>query len=181
MTAFGHRRRINANVVFALFAFVFQIRVDLAGIHGQFATCQIERVLAGRSQECPIMRHNQTSLIIVLQKMLEEDLCAQVEEVRRFVQQQEIRFMQQQCRQLNASLPATRQLGNRTVEVRPFDFELASNFATFPVRLAAVPFQELLSTLTRQERIVLAEVTQVQIRMPDDFSMVEFLFAQQDA
>ena len=56
------------------------------------------------------MRDDQASLLVVPQEVFEQNLGTQVEEVGRFVQQQQVRIMQQQRGQLHAGLPSTGEL-----------------------------------------------------------------------
>src|SRR5207247_1074293 len=95
---------------------------------------------------------------MALQKVLQEYLRPQVEKVRRLVEQQEIRLVQQQGRQLDAGLPASGELGNGTVQVGPLQLELPGDFATFPVGLIAIAPQKRKRGLSRQERIVLPQI-----------------------
>ena len=48
------------------------------------------------------MRDDQTRLLEVPQKVFEQNLGAQIEEVGRFIEQQQVRLVQQQCRQFDA-------------------------------------------------------------------------------
>ena len=177
----GQHRGVRPLVVLAALLLVFQKGVDLAGKHRQLAARQVERVAARRAQERPVVRDDQAGLGKVPQKMLEQDLRAQVEEVRRLVEQQQVRFVQQQGRQLDARLPAAGELGDRPFEIGAFQLELAGDFAAFPVGLAAVAHQKLERRFARQERIVLAQIAQPQLGMADDLALVELFFAQQDA
>ena len=135
----------------ALFALEFEKRVDLAGKHRQLAARQIERVVAGGAEKRPIVRDDQARRPMVLQEMLQQDLRAQIEEVRRLVEQQQVRLVQQQGRQLDARLPAAGELGDRAFEVGPLQLELPGDFAALPVGLAAVAHQEFERGLVRAE------------------------------
>ena len=72
---------------------------------------------------------------MTLQEVLQQNLRAQVEKVRRLVEQQQVRLVQQQGRQLHARLPAAGELGDRAVQVGPLQLELAGDLAAFPVGL----------------------------------------------
>ncbi len=113
--------------------------------------------------------------------MLQQNLRAQVEEVRRLVEQQQIRLVQQQGRQLHARLPAAGELGDRPVEIVPLQLELAGHFAALPVGLAAVAHQEFERRFAGQKGIVLAQIAQPQLGMADHLAAVEFFVAEQDA
>jgi hypothetical protein len=63
-------------------------------------------VAARGGQESPVVRDDQASFLVVPQEMLEQDLRPQVEEVGRLVEQEQVRFVQQECRDLDARLPA---------------------------------------------------------------------------
>ena len=124
------------------------------------------------------MRDDQTGFLVVAEEVLEQNLSTQVEEVCRFVQQQQIRIMQQQCRQFHTSLPSAGEFLHRAVEVVALDFELAGHFAAPPVRLAAVAHQEVERRLTWLKRVVLTQVADPQAGMADHLARFEFLFAQ---
>ena len=179
--ALGQHPRIHLFQSQTLFFFVFQIGVDLAGKHRQFPTGQVQRVAASRLQEGPVVRHDQAGFLVTPQEMLQQDLGAQVEKVRWFIQQQQVRLVQQQCGQLDARLPTTGELGDRPVEIVAFQLELAGDLAALPVGLAAVTHQEFLRGLARQKRIVLAQVPQPQPGVADDLATVEFFLTEQNA
>ena len=168
-------------LVLALLALEFQKGIDLAGKHRQLAARQVERVVAGGAEKRPVVRDDQAGRPVASQEMLEQNLRAQVEEVRRLVEQQQVRLVQQQGRQLDARLPAAGELGDRAVEVRPFQLELPGHFAALPVGLAAVAHQEFERRFARQKRIVLPQIAQPQAAVADDFAAVEFFFAEQNA
>ena len=177
---FGDDSRICPFVPNALFLDGLQIRIDLTRIHGQFSACQIERVATGRIQKCPVVGDDQAGFPVVTQEMLQQNLGAQVEEVRRFVEQQQVWFVQQQCGQFDASLPASRQLAEGTAEVRSFEFELARDLTALPVWLLTIPHQKFQSRLARQKRVVLPQISQFQSRMPDDLAAIELFLVQQN-
>jgi hypothetical protein len=78
-------------------------------------------------------------------------------------------------------LPPAGELLHRAEEVVPFDFKLPGDFSALPVGLAGIAHQEIMSRFPGQERIVLPEITDSQLRMTDYFSAVEFFFPQQNA
>ena len=164
-----------------LFLLVFQEGVDLAGEGGELAARQVHRVGAGRAKEGPVVRDDQTAGPVALEEVLQEDLRAQVEEVRRFVEQQQVRLVQQQRSQFHARLPAAGELVDRPVEVGALEFKLTGHLAALPVGLAAVAHEEIQRGLAGLERVVLPEVAQLQGGMPDHVAAVEFLLAEQDA
>ncbi len=152
--------------------------IDLAGVHRELAERQVERDVARGSKERAIVRDNQTGFTKVAQEVLKQNLCSQIQKVGRFVKQQEVRFMQQQRSQLHTRLPSARQLADRSIQVLSLQFELAGNFTAFPVRLATVAHQKLKRRFTGQKWIVLSQVTDVQFRMANNRSAVEFLFTE---
>ncbi len=166
--------------MFAALALIFQERVDLAGKQRQFAARQIERVAARGRQERPVVRDDQAGLVVSLKKVLQQNLRAQVEKVRRLVQEQQIRLVQQQLGQLHASLPAAGEVGDRSGEPIALDFEFARHFAAFPLGLAAVALQEFPGRFTGKKRIVLPQITQLQLRMTNDFALIELFLPQQN-
>ena len=181
LAALGDDGRVDALVVLAPLALIFQKRVDRAGIQRQLAARQFERLAARGAQEGPIVRDDQAGLAKLAQKVLEQNLRAQVEKVRRLVEQQQVRLVQQQRRQLDARLPAAGELLDRPFEIGPLELELAGHFAALPVGLAAVAHQKLEHRLAGQERIVLPQVAQPQLRMANDLAAVQLLVAQQHA
>src|SRR6185312_16300914 len=101
----------------ALLALVFQVGIDLARKRHQLAPGQVERVAARGPKKGSIVGDDQTGRAMTLQKVFQENLCSQIEKVRRLVEQQQIRLVQQQRRQLHARLPASRKLRDRTFQV----------------------------------------------------------------
>ena len=118
---------------------------------------------------------------MAFKEVLQKDLRAQVEKVRRFVEQQQVRLVEQECRELHAGLPTAGELGDGAFEVRPFEFELARDFATLPVGFTAVAHEKLERGFIGQKRIVLTEIAQAQARVANDFAAVEFFFAEENA
>ena len=105
MPPLGQHGGIGPLVAFPLLLLVFEKGVNLARIHREVAAGQVERVRAGRPEKRPIVRDDQARLFIVPQKVLEQNLRAQVKEVRRLVEQEQVGLVQQQRRQLHARLP----------------------------------------------------------------------------
>ena len=62
------------------------------------------------AEEGPVVRDDQAGLAVVAQEVLEQDLGAQVEEVRRLVEQEQVRLVEEQGGELDAGLPAAREL-----------------------------------------------------------------------
>src|SRR6185437_9205363 len=102
--------------VLAAFALVFQKGIDFAGIHRQFAARQIERMAARRPEKRPVVRDDEAGLGVMPQKVLEQNLRSQIEEVGGLVEQQQVGFMEQQGRELDSRLPASRELREGPVE-----------------------------------------------------------------
>ncbi len=177
----GENIFVRALLVHAFFLLEFQKGIDLAGKRGQFPPREIERMATGGAEKRPVVRHDQTGAAMTLQKVFEQNLRAQVEKVRRFVEQQEIRLVQQQRRQFHARLPAAGELGDGAFEVGALEFKLPRDFSAFPVGLAAVACQELQNGFAGKKRIVLPQIAEAQARMADDFSAVEFFFAEKNA
>src|ERR1035441_676350 len=111
--------------------------------------------------------------------MFEKNLGAQIEEVRRLIEQEKIRLVQEECRQLDAGLPAAGELGDGAVEVGALEFELPGDFAALPVRFAAVAHQIVEGALAGHEWIVLPQVAQAQAGMANDLAAVEFFLDQE--
>src|SRR5205807_5265089 len=119
VSPFGENGIIGAFLVLAFLALKLQIRIDLAGKSCQFAPGQIERVVTGGAEKRPIVRDNQARGPMTLQEVFQENLGSQVEKVRRLVEQQEIRLVQQQRRQLHARLPTAGEVRDRTFQISP--------------------------------------------------------------
>ena len=127
------------------------------------------------------MRHDQAGFLIVPKKMFQQNLRPQIEKVRGLVEEQQVWLMEQQSGQLDARLPAAGEFRQRPIQVIAFDFELAGHLAAFPVGLAAVTHQEFEGRFARQERIVLPQIAQPQLRVPNHLAAVEVLFIQDHA
>ena len=128
-----------------------QVRVDVAGEHRELAARQLERVRAGALEERAIVRDDQAAAVEAAQEMLEQHLRAQVEEVRRLVEDQQVRVVQQQGGQLDARLPAAGELAHGPVEHGVGKLKLPGDLAALPVGLAAVAHQEVEDRLARHE------------------------------
>src|SRR5580765_3470313 len=117
---------------------------------------------------------------MVLQEVLQQELGAQVEKVRRLVQHQEIRLMQQEGSQLRARLPAAGELGDGS-QIGSLQLKLPGDLATFPVGLPTIAHQEFEGGLLRQEGIMLPQIADAQVGMTDDFAAVELFLIEQNA
>ncbi len=124
------------------------------------------------------MRDNQARFSEVAEKMFQQHLRSEIEKIRWFVQQKQVGFMEEQGGEFHPCLPATGEFSHGPVEVIPLEFELPSYFTTFPVWLVAVAHKKVECGLFRFEGIVLSEVSKPQSRVMNDFTAVEFLFAQ---
>ena len=165
----------------SIFLLEFEVRVHFAGVRRELAAGEVERVVAGGPEEGPVVGDDQARGPVVGEEVFEENLRPQVEEVRRFVEQQQVRLVQQQGGELRPRLPAAGERADGAVQVRPFDFELPGHFAALPFGLAAVAHQVFDRRLARQERVVLAEVAEAEAAAANDLARVEFLFAEEDA
>ena len=85
-------------VVLALLPFVDQEGIDVAGIERELAAGKAQGVVAGRVQEGAVVGGDHAAAPEVLQKGLEEELGAQVEEVGGLVEHKQIGFVQQERR-----------------------------------------------------------------------------------
>ena len=95
LLALAQRGGVDAEIMLAAFGEILQIGIHIAGKHRELSPRKFERVRAGSFQERPIVRHHQTTGRKVAQKLLEQHLGAQVEEVRRLVEDQQVRIVQQ--------------------------------------------------------------------------------------
>ena len=133
---------------------------------------------AGLLEELAVVRDDQAAGVEMLQEMLEQHLRAQVEEVRRLVEDQQVRIVQQQRGQLGPRLPAAGELADRPVEHGVGKLKLPGHLAAAPVGLAAVAHEKLADRFAGQERIVLPQVAEPQLAAADDFAGVELFVAQ---
>src|SRR5207248_2349440 len=115
------------------------------------------------------------------EEMFEQDLGAQIKEVGRFVEKQQIWLVEQQGRQLQPRLPAAREFGNRAIQVGPLQFELPGYFAAFPLGLAAIPPQVVERGFLGKEWVMLAKIPEAKVRMMNDSPGIEFLLAEDDS
>ena len=126
------------------------------------------------------MRDDQTGFTEVLEKVLQQNLRSKIQEVRWFVEQKQIRLMQEQRGQLHARLPSARQFPDRAFEVSAFEFKLPCDFTTLPIGLATISHQKFERSLARQERVMLTQIADLEARMANDLSRIE-LFVSQEA
>ena len=164
-----------------LVSLVVEESVNLPSKNRQLAAGEIERAIAGGTEEGPVVRHDQAALAVVAEKVLEQDLRPQVEEVGRLVEQEQRGLMEEQGGEFDACLPAAREFLDRAGEQRALEFEPTGHLAALPVGLAAVPHQEGEGGFTGLEGIVLPEIAKPQPGMPDDLAGVEFLLAEDHA
>src|SRR5262249_38494810 len=92
---------VRAFLMLALLLVKLQERVDLSRKRSQLAARKRQGVLAGGGEKSPVMRHDQGRGLVVLEEVLEEDLRAEVEEVRRLVEQEQVRLVEEERRQLD--------------------------------------------------------------------------------
>ena len=78
----------------------------------------------------------------------------------------------------HARLPPARQRSDRTVQVFPFEFEFSSDFPALPIGLTTVSHQKFERRFARQKRVVLPQIPDLESRMSNDLSRVEFIVAQ---
>jgi len=119
LPALGENRFVGAFLVQPLLFLKFEKRIHLAWEHRQFAAGQVEGMAARGAEKGPVVRHDQARRAVALQKMFQKNLGAQIEKVRRLVEQQKVRLVQQEGRQLHARLPAAGELRDRAVEIGP--------------------------------------------------------------
>jgi hypothetical protein len=89
--------------------------------------------------------------------------------------------MKQQRGEFHSRLPASGEFCERAIEVSPLELEFARDFAAFPVGPPAVAHQKFKGRLAREKRIMLPQIAEPQFRVADDFSPIEFLFAQENS
>ena len=90
--------------------------IDLARENRQLAAGEVEGAIAGGPEKGPVMRHDQAALAVVTEKVFEQDLRPQVEDVGRFVEQQQRGLVEEQGGELDAGLPASGELLDRAGE-----------------------------------------------------------------
>ena len=162
-----------------LLPLVFQEGVDPPWIGRQLAAGEVERLVAGGGEEGAVVGDDQARLTVAAEEVLEQDLSPQIEEVGRLVEEEQVGVVEEQGRELHPRLPAARERGDGAGERGPLDLKLPGYLAALPVGLVAVPSQEVERGFTGQERVVLPQVTEPQLRVPGDHAGVEFLLAEQ--
>jgi hypothetical protein len=177
----GERGGIGPLDVQPLLPLVVEKGIDLAWKRGQLAPGEVERAVACGPEKGPVVRHDQAGLAILAQEVLEEDLRAQVEEIRRLVEQEQCRLVQEEGGELGPRLPSAREGLDRPRERLPLDLEAAGDFAAFPLRLSAVTDEKCERGLAGEEGIVLSKVAEPKPRMTDDLAGIELLFAKNHA
>ena len=177
----GERRGVDALVVRASLFDVGEIGLDGARVHRELAAGDFERVIAGLLEKLAVVRNDQEAAVEVAEKPFEQHLRAQVEEVRRLVEDQQVRIVEQQGGEFGARLPTAGELLDRAIEHGIGKLKLPGDFAAAPVGLAAVAHQEFANRFAGLERIVLPQIADAQLAAADDFAGVEFFVAQEDA
>ena len=124
------------------------------------------------------MGHDQDAAVELAEELLEQHLRAQVEEVRRLVEDQQVGIVQQQGRELHARLPAAGERAHGLVQHDVGQLELPGDFAAPPVGLAAVADEEVENRFAFVKRIVLTEVAEAELLAARDFAGVELFVAQ---
>jgi len=124
------------------------------------------------------VRHDETAAAKIPQKLFEQHLRTQVQKVGRFVEDQQIGIVQQQCCQFYACLPPARKRTDRLVEHRVGQLKLPSDLAAPPFGLTAVAPQKTEDRFAFFKRIVLSQIAQPQLAAPYHFAGVEFFVAQ---
>ena len=180
MAALGEDGGIGPLDVFALFLLELEIGVDLPREDGQFPVGEVEGLVASGGKEGPVVGNDQAGFLVAPEEVLEEDLRPQVEEVGRFVEEEERRLVEEQRGELDARLPAAGELRHRALELGGLELELPGDFAALPVGLGAIAHQKLKRRLAGEKRIVLTEIPEAEPGEADDVAGVEFLFAEDD-
>ena len=180
LAALGEDGGIGPLDVFALFLLELEIGVDLPGEDGQFPVGEVEGLVAGGGEEGPVVGNDQAGFLVAPEEVLEEDLRPQVEEVGRFVEEEERRLVEEQRGELDARLPAAGELRHRALELGGLELELPGDFAALPVGLGAVADQKLERRLAGEKRIMLPQIAQPEPGEADDVAGVELLFAEDD-
>ena len=181
LLALGQHRGVGPLVVLATFLLELEEVVDLAGKHRQLAAREIEGRFASGGEERAIVRNDQARFVILAEEVLQQDLGAKIEEVRRFVEQQQVRIVEQERREFQSGLPTTGELRDRTFEIRAFQLELTSDFAALPIGLLAVTHEEFERGLSGKKRVVLSEVAEPQVGMARDLAAIEFFLVENNA
>jgi hypothetical protein len=67
---------------------------------------------------------------------------------------------------------------HRRLEHPAFDFEFPSHLTALPVRLVAIPHEEFQGRFAGQKRIMLSQISDPKLRVPDDFTGVQLVIAK---
>ena len=88
MLALGEHSGIGAINVEPLFLLKFQKRIDLAWVDRELAARKIERLIARGGKKRSVVRYDQAGFLVAPQKMLQQDLGAQIEKICGLIQKQ---------------------------------------------------------------------------------------------
>jgi len=86
--------------------------------------------------------------------------------------------VEQEGREFHPCLPTSRKVLHRRLEHPAFDFEFPSHLTALPVRLVAIPHEEFQGRFAGQKRIMLSQISDPKLRVPDDFTGVQLVIAK---
>jgi hypothetical protein len=132
-------------------------------------------------QEGPVVGDDQAGVPKPAKEALEEDLCSQVQEIRGLIEEEKVRFMEEEGRQFDPGEPPSGKGIHRPFKERPLDFELACHFTGAPFRLAAVPHEKVEYPLSGEKWILLAEIPRTEAGVGYHPAGVEVLLVGEDA
>ena len=108
---------IRSEVLLLAGLFLLQARIVVSVVADEFAVTNFDDPLADEIQKFPVVRNRQNRTGISREMVLKPSKGFEIEVVGRFVQQQQIRLLDEQPRQVRPHDPATTQLAEWTVEV----------------------------------------------------------------
>ena len=116
----GNHRRLRRRAL-------FEILVVISGVAQQVRLPQLGDVRAKAVEKFAVMGNEQDRAGIMAQIFLKPQQRFEVEMVRRLVEQEQIRFLRQQPREMRAHHPAAGKLARRTVVIRQLEAEAVEN------------------------------------------------------
>ncbi|MNB86292.1 hypothetical protein D3C75_332330 [compost metagenome] len=114
--------------------------VVVTGVHAQFAVVQIGHVSTDHVQEVTVVRNDDHGAVTIVQRLLQPANGVDVQVVRWFIEQQDVRIREQRLRQQDTQLPAWRHFAHQTVVLLNGNTHAQQQFARAGLCRIAVHF-----------------------------------------
>ncbi|CCK06173.1 hypothetical protein BN128_4502 [Cronobacter sakazakii 696] len=114
--------------------------VVVARINAQLAVIEIRHVGADHVQEVTVVRNDNHGAVAIVQRLLQPANGVDVQVVRRFVEQQDIRVREQRLRQQHTQLPARSDFAHRAVVLLQRNADAQQQLTRAGFRAVAVHF-----------------------------------------